>query len=100
MKTNYSEPKILTGSVEFSQWNKLSKQAQQEAISKDWYVYFSFRDPQTEKLKRESNIKLEANKIKTANERFKYLRSIQQNLSILLKRGYNPYQDNAELTNK
>ena len=100
MKTNYSEPKIFTGSVEFSQWNKLSKQAQQEAISKDWYVYFSFRNPKTGKLKRESNIKLEANKIKTAKERFEYLRSIQQNLSTVLRRGYNPYQDNAELTNK
>jgi hypothetical protein len=47
MKTNYSEPKIFTGSVEFSQWNKFSKQVQQEAISKDWYVYFSFRNPKT-----------------------------------------------------
>ena len=100
MKTNYSEPKILTGSVEFTQWNKLSKQAQQEAFSKDWYVYFSFRDPHSEKFKRQTNIKLDANRIKTAKERFEYLKIIQQNLSMLLKRGYNPYQDNCKLTNK
>ncbi|WP_395051663.1 tyrosine-type recombinase/integrase [Flavobacterium sp.] len=100
MKTNYSEPKIFTGSVEFSQWNKLSKQEQNTALSKDWYVYYSFRNPQTGKLKRESNIKLDANRFKTAKERFDALKFIQHNLLTILKRGYNPYQDNAELTNK
>ncbi len=100
MKTNYSEPKIFTGGVEFSQWNKLSKQEQNEAISKDWYVYYSIRNPKTEKLVRQPNIKQEANRIKTAKERFQYLKTVQQDLSILLKKGYSPYTDNTELTNK
>jgi integrase len=100
MKTNYSEPKIFTGSVEFSQWNKLSKQAQQEALSKDWYVYYSVRNPKTGKLERQPNIKQEANRIKTAKERFQYLKTIQQDLSFILKKGYSPYKDNTELTNK
>lgn len=100
MKTNYSEPKIFTGKVDVSKWNKLSKEEQNNAISKDWYVYFSFRNSQTGKLERQTNIKLEANRIKTAKERFEYLKTVQQNLSILLKRGYNPYQDNTALTNK
>ena len=100
MKTNYSEPKIFTGSVEFSQWNKLSKQAQQAALSKNWYVYYSFRNPQTGKFKRESNIKLDANRFKTAKERFEALKFIQHNLLTILRRGYNPYQDNSKLTDK
>ena len=86
MKTNYSEPKIFTGGVEFSQWNKLSKQAQQEAISKDWYVYYSVRNPETEKLVRQPNIKQEANRIKTPKERLQYLITLQQDLSVLLKK--------------
>ena len=100
MKTNYSEPKIFTGKVDVSKWNKLSEQEQIEAISKEWYVYFSFRNPQTGKLERQTNVKLEANRIKTAKERSEYLKTVQQNLSILLKKGYNPYQDNTKLNNK
>jgi len=100
MKTNYSEPKIFTGGVEFSQWNKLSKQEQNDAISKDWYVYYAIRNPETGKFVRQPNIKQEANRIKTAKERFQYLKTVQQDLSILLKKGYSPYIDNTELTNK
>lgn len=100
MKNNYSEPKIFTGKVDVSKWNKLSKQEQNEAISKEWYVYFSFRHPQTGKLERQTNVKLDANRIKTAKERSEYLKTVQQNLSILLKKGYNPYQDNTKLNNK
>jgi hypothetical protein len=100
MKNKYSEPKIFTGKVDVSKWNKLSKQEQNETISKEWYVYYSFRHPQTGKLDRQTNVKLDANRIKTAKERFEYLKTVQQNLSILLKKGYNPYQENTELTNK
>ena len=100
MKTNYSEPKIFTGKVDVSKWNKLSKEEQNNAISKSWHVYYSFRNPQTGMLERQTNVKLDANRIKTAKERFEYLKTVQQNLSILLKKGYNPYQDNTELNNK
>jgi hypothetical protein len=100
MKTNYSEPKIFTGKVDVSKWNKLSKQEQNEAISKQWYVYYSFRNPQTGKFERQTNVKLDANRIKTAKERLEYLQRVQQNLSILLKKGYNPFHDNSPLTNK
>lgn len=39
MKTNYSKPKIFAGKVDVSKWNKLSKQEQNETISKEWYMY-------------------------------------------------------------
>jgi integrase len=100
MKTNYSEPKIFTGKADVSKWNKLSRQEQNEAISKDWYVYYSFRNPETGKLVRQTNIKYEANRYKTAKDRFEYLKNIQFKVSILLKKGYNPFLDNTELTNK
>ena len=100
MKTNYSEPKIFTGGIEFSQWNKLSKQEQHDAFSKDWYVYFSFRNPETGKMIRQTNVKLDANRIKIPKERFEYLKTVQQDLYLLLRKGFNPYLNNTELKNK
>lgn len=52
------------------------------------------------KLVCQPNIKQEANRIKTSKERFQYLKTVQQDLSILLKKGYSPYEDSTELTNK
>ena len=57
MKLNYSEPKIYTGGVDISSWSKLSKSEKEAALSKDWFVYFSFRNPETGKLKKQPFIK-------------------------------------------
>lgn len=51
-------------------------------------------------MERRTNVKLEANRIKTAKEWFEYLKTVQTYISALLKKGYNPFHDNAELTNK
>jgi len=61
-KMNYSEPKIYTGGADVSKWSKLTKQERENALLKDWYVYYSFRDPETGKLTRQQNIKLGANR--------------------------------------
>ena len=53
MKLNYSEPKIFTGGVNVSNWSSLTLQQKKTALSKDWFVYFSFRDPDTGKLKKQ-----------------------------------------------
>ena len=53
MKLNFSEPKIFTGGVEISKWSTLSKTEKENALKKDWYIYYSYRDPQTGKLKLE-----------------------------------------------
>lgn len=100
MKSNYSEPKIFTGGIKISEWNRLPKKEQDVALTKDWYVYYSFRNPNTGKFKRQSNVKLGANRKKTKEERFEFLLRIQQLISILLKKGFNPYQDNSQLTTK
>ncbi|WP_188224802.1 hypothetical protein [Aestuariibaculum marinum] len=50
MKINYSEPKFYTGGVDVNQWSKLSKKEQKEALEKEWYVYYTFRNPKTGKL--------------------------------------------------
>ncbi|TCK67255.1 phage integrase family protein [Winogradskyella wandonensis] len=97
MKSNYSEPKIYTGGIQISQWSKLTKAQRQAALSKDWYVYYSFRNPKTNKLKRQPNIKAGANRFKTKSERYRFLKVLQRNLSMLLQEGYSPYNDNKKI---
>ena len=52
----FSEPRIYTGGVDITLWNELSKEEQNNAISKDWYIYYKFLDDTTGKLKRMPNI--------------------------------------------
>ena len=58
----YSEPRIYTGGVDITLWNQLSKEEQNTALSKDWYIYYKFIDETTGKLKRMPNIKGGANR--------------------------------------
>jgi hypothetical protein len=97
MKLNYSEPKIFTGGVDISLWSKLSAEEKKEVLSKNWYVYYSFRNPTSGKLKRQVNIKAGANKFKTKKERFAFLKTMQLALLELLEYGFNPYEDNSAL---
>ncbi|WP_159946934.1 hypothetical protein [Polaribacter septentrionalilitoris] len=68
MKKNYSDPKIYTGGIAISNWSKLSTKAQKAALDKPWYLYFSYRNPKTGKLERQTNIKGDANKYLTKKE--------------------------------
>jgi integrase len=100
MKSNYSGPHIYTGNVDIKSWSTLSKVDQKNAMSKEWYVYYSFRNPQTGKLVRQTNIKTGINSLKTKQERHKKLVKIKDNLLFLLKTGFSPYADNFELEKK
>ncbi|WP_276165474.1 tyrosine-type recombinase/integrase [Zobellia alginiliquefaciens] len=100
MKPNFTEPKIYTGGVDVRQWSKLSKTEQKKALKKPWYVYFSFRDPKTGKLKRQAGIKGGANRYTTKRDRLSFLKVLQAKLLFLLKEGFDPYQKNTELENK
>lgn len=69
-------------------------------LSRRWYVYFSFRNPETGKMKRVSNIYGKANTFKTKEDRLAALTIYRKRLLILLEQGYNPFVDNAELVKK
>ncbi|WP_229796717.1 tyrosine-type recombinase/integrase [Algibacter mikhailovii] len=97
MKSNYSEPKIYTGGVQISNWSKLSKLEQKNALKKDWYLYYSYRDLKTLKLVRQAPIKGGANRYKTKRDRYKFLQVLQRNLSVMLQSGFNPYEYNSEI---
>ena len=100
MKNNFSKPKIYTGGLDISLWNKLSKAEKELALSKDWYVYFKFRNPVTGKLTRQSNIKSGVNRLKTKEDRMIMLEKFQTKILFLLEQGFNPYQDNSLLEEK
>ena len=91
---NYSVPKIFTGGVNITLWSKLSEHDKKIALAKNWYIYYSFRDTETGKLKRMPNVKGGANRLKTKNERIKYLNTMRDALELLLEKGFIPYEDN------
>jgi integrase len=82
LKKNYSTPKIYSANGN---------------LSKRWYVYFSYRDPDSGKLKRQTPIYSNANKFKTKEDRLSVLVTYRKALQKLLKRGYSPYSDNKKL---
>ena len=85
MKKNYSPPNMYTANGD---------------LSKRWYVYFSFRDPKTGRLKRVTPFYGEAHKYKTKEDRLFVLVAYKKKILELLKKGYNPFEDNQELYQK
>lgn len=66
-------------------------------LSKRWYIYFSYRYPETDKLQRMKNIYGKSNRFKTKSERYSVLNLYKKRLHKFLKDGYNPFEDNTEL---
>jgi len=93
MKLNYSEPKIYTGGANINNWSRLSVKDKNEALSKKWYVYYSYRSPETGKLIRQINIKGGANLYKDKRSRYHVLLQLKESLYYILSQGFNPYED-------
>ena len=74
-KKKYSEPKIYDADGD---------------LSKRWYVYFSYRKTADGPLERFSN-NIYAPQHLEKRERIQWLKTMQRNLSLLLKDGINPY---------
>ena len=96
MSNNYSIG-FYTGGVKLDDWNSLSKKKKTIALSKAWYLRWSFRHPLTGKLERQPNYKGGVNYLKTKKNRLLALKELKQNLIELLKKGYNPYEDNQKI---
>ena len=79
-KTKFSTPKIFDANGD---------------LSKRWYVYYSYRNPKTGKLKRMKNIYGNAHRFKTKEARYSVLNLYKKRLLKFLKDGYNPFKDNT-----
>ena len=64
-------------------------------LSKRWYVYYSYRNPKTDRLERQTPIYLGVNQFKTLPERIKAIKIMRQAVENILIGGYNPYKDSA-----
>ncbi|WP_412983896.1 tyrosine-type recombinase/integrase [Pontimicrobium sp. IMCC45349] len=82
LKKQFSTPKIYTANGD---------------LKKRWYVYFSYRNPDTGKLQRMKNIYGKANTYKTKENRLSVLTTYSKRLQLLLNDGYNPFKDNTDL---
>src|SRR5210317_98561 len=76
IKKNFSNPKIYSANGD---------------LKKRWYIYFSYRNPETGKLKRVTPFYGNVNKYKTKEQRFEALTVYRKVLLKLLKQGYNPF---------
>lgn len=81
-KKSFSNPKIYTAKGD---------------LKKRWYVYFSFREPKSGKLKRLTPIYGNANTFKTKEDRLAVLTAYRIGLLKLLRDGYSPFEDNSDL---
>ncbi|QHI39273.1 Tyrosine recombinase XerC [Kordia antarctica] len=77
-KKDYSQPKIYDANGD---------------LSKRWYVYYSYREPKTDKLKRQPPIYKGANRFDTKAERLEILMAYKLALKKLLSQGYSPYEN-------
>lgn len=93
-KPNFSIPKIYTGGIDIADWKHFNKIEQSNALKKEWYIYYSFRCPETGLLKRQTPIKGYANSYKNKKDRLVYLNVLRNALELLLKNGTNPYLTN------
>lgn len=60
-------------------------------LSKRWYVYYSFRHPNTGKLVRQDNIDVGINEHKTFKDRTKAIKLLQASIKSILENGFDPY---------
>lgn len=77
-KRQYSEPKIYDAGGD---------------LSKRWFVYYSFRNPLSGKLERQTPIYAGVNEYKTLGERREAVRNLLKSVKSILKNGFNPYND-------
>lgn len=80
-KKQYSEPKSYTANGD---------------INKRWYVYYSFRNPKTNKLERQTPIYAGVNEFKNFKDRIRAIEILRKSILKILEGGYNPYDQIEE----
>ncbi|WP_281239016.1 tyrosine-type recombinase/integrase [Flavobacterium praedii] len=79
-KSQYTAPKIYDANGD---------------ISKRWYVYYSFRNPVTDKLERQTPIYAGVNRFNTLRERKHAIKILAKAVENILESGFNPYDEDS-----
>ena len=85
---------FYTGGINVNQWKDLSKSEKTKALKKSWYLRWSFRNPNTNKLERQSHLKGGVNKLNKCEDRLKFLKNIKFGLETAISNGYSPFDLN------
>lgn len=80
---NYKLAKLYAG----------SKKGEKPNLSKQWFVYYSYRNPVTKKLERQPPVYRDINTFNTIAERKEYAQLIIVAINELLKAGFSPYEE-------
>jgi integrase len=66
-------------------------------LSKRWYVYYSFRNPATDMLERQTPIYSGVNQFKILKERKEAIKILAKAIETILENGFNPYDDSISV---
>lgn len=80
---NYKIAKLYAG----------SKKGEKPNLSKQWFVYYSYRNPVTKKLERQPPVYRDINTFNTIGERKEYAQALVILINDLLKAGFSPYEE-------
>lgn len=80
-RLKYTKPKIYHGGMD---------------LSKRWYVYYRYRDPNSGKMVQQAPIYLGVNRIKDKSKRLDHIKHIRDEVERMLKEGFSPYQDESK----
>lgn len=85
IKKRYSEPKLYIPTVE-----KNGKKVPTVEPGKRWYVWFLWRNPETDKLDIKKRLYKEINHLKTVKERKEFGKALVKSVALALDKGWNP----------
>ena len=85
---------FYTGGINVNEWKDLSKSEKTKALKKSWYLRWSFRNPNTNKLERQSHLKGGVNKLKKFEDRVRHLKNLKFGLETAIRNGYSPFSLN------
>lgn len=72
-------------------WHTATTQEKRTALSKDWYIRWSYRNPKTGKLEKQPHIKSGLNRLKTASKRFEFMNTYKKAMIETFNEGINPF---------
>lgn len=80
----YTKPKIYHGGKNFD-------------LSKRWYVYYSYLNPNTGEMVQQPPVYYKVNRhFKTKHERLRELKELRNDMEELLRKGFSPYEEESQ----
>ena len=92
VKTDYSIT-FYTGGIPLDKWEEHTPKEQAQALKKDWYIRWSYRNPVTGKLEKQNNIKSGLNRLSTFADRKVFLIKFRQGMINSFAKGVNPFAE-------